>query len=132
MAHHRDAAQLDPFVPFTCSGCNVRFSTPKQLDAKPPSEADRKALQLKHEGQRYGSPPLFPIEPALMIVCILHVMLRLIDNLFAHTVKAFVTTAEREAKINAVLERMGIYVKKIKKTKAQIKQSALKETKFHG
>ena len=133
MAHHRTPSQLTPFAAFTCLGCQVHFTSKKQLEgAEPTTEGQRQTLQKKHEGQRFGSPPLLPISPRDWIMCILHVMLRLVDGLFAHTVKAFIKTREREEKINAVLKGMGIHVKKLKKTKEQIKIQALKEVKLHG
>ena len=100
--------------------------------AKPENETQRKRYQLSHEGQRVLAPPLFNIEPKKCVPCVLHVMLRMVDNLFSHSVRVHIHTDEREQAINDVLTSMGIYVKKVKKTKQEIEKKAMKETKFHG
>ena len=135
MAHHRDMSQLDPFETFTCRGCNTTFTSREQLNnSVPKSETERKRMQDTHQGQRYHAPPLFQqiTEPIRWITCILHVVLRLVDGLFAWTVKRCVKTTQQEDKMNSVLTKMGIHVKKLKKTKEEIHKKAMKETKFHG
>jgi hypothetical protein len=112
----------------------VTFTSQKQLDdSTPKTETERKRMQNLHHGQRYNAPPLFQaIDPIRYITCILHVVLRLVDNLFAWTIKRCVKTNEQEDQMNLVLKKMGIHVKKLKKTKEEIQKKAMKETKFHG
>ena len=120
-------------MPFTCRGCKEKFTTQTDIvAAKPKNDNQRLAWQSNHEGQRPHAPPLLPIDPYYMVPCVLHVMLRMVDNLFSHTVRVHINTQERENAMNDVLRSMGIYVKKVKKTKEQIKTKAMEETKFHG
>ena len=120
-------------LPFTCKGCKVTFKTKADVtNAKPKNENQRRLWQLNHEGQRPHAAPLLPITPYHMVPCVLHVMLRMVDGLFMHTVRLHIKTEEREARMNDVLTSMGIHVKKVKKTKADIERKAMKETKFHG
>lgn len=121
-----------------CPGCSCTFDSHNDAKAADPTnETQRKAYQTQHQGQRPHGSPLLPILTKNYIPCILHVMLRLVDHLFSHTVRFQIQGDEgREKRVRDALIGLGIHInpeKKIQKESKDIaKKKAMKKVSFQG
>jgi hypothetical protein len=86
-------------TPFTCDICNKEFK--EELDVQqevgPANDNQRRTFQRRHLGQHWHRPPLFPIKLTSTKSCILHLLLRIVDQLFHLTIRTHVkdtTTAD--------------------------------------
>lgn len=96
-----------------CPVCRVKI---KEVDLDSVSESVQKKHMREHFGVKLGRAPLTDIEPKNHIICLLHVLLRLISNLWQATVVPFLTDSNTDALL-AFLQRIGVEIPKRKLAK---------------
>jgi hypothetical protein len=80
-----------------CPHCNQPFPDQPTVDAlQPPANKNQETqYTLAHHGIRFGTPPLFKFPLSRVILCILHMLLRLIAITFQQTIEANLDTPEK-------------------------------------
>ena len=114
-------------LPFTCTACGETF-TAENPPAPPSNHID---YQLQHYGIKYGVYPIFPIEVHDWVPCVLHYVLRMIDQLFKYTVKKKLHTVAAAHKVNRVLGEIGIGVEVYALTEVK-KRGKDQKASLHG
>mmetsp|Transcript_74679 Transcript_74679/g.175276 ORF Transcript_74679/g.175276 Transcript_74679/m.175276 type:complete len:100 (-) Transcript_74679:1074-1373(-) len=52
----------------TCPGCNKTFETEEQMETEVLSKSAHAQFSLRHEGQRWHQPPLFPFVACVQLL----------------------------------------------------------------
>ena len=65
-----------------------------------------------HKGSYFHHNPLFNIEPADWIPCILHLLLRVVELMFKHTIMCKVTEEKMAARVHTYLQEHQVHIKK--------------------
>jgi len=68
---------------------------------------------FKQEGSVYQNEPLFHVEPRDYVPCILHLLLRIVELMFKHSIMVHVTDEDMAEQVRAYLQGHQVYVKKL-------------------
>jgi hypothetical protein len=99
----------------SCPYCGEEFPDPAAVESScgPKTDAERTAYQQKHAGMRFGCPPLFNFKLALLYLCILPTLLRLIAVVFKRTIVVNLDTEEKVAGVNRFIKEAKLGCKKV-------------------
>ena len=89
---------------------------------------------MTHNGNRfYWKPgPISRTEPSKFVMCILHLRLSFANTLWSYCIKASVRENEVACKLNNMLQKDGINVRKVKAIKGTSDLESIQQTRFTG
>jgi hypothetical protein len=99
-----------------CPHCGKPFPDQETVDKLegPQNKNQKKNYKAAHFGQRFGKPPLLPINLTLVFLCILHTMLRLVATTFQRTIESNLNTQEKVDVVNEFIKKLNLGCKKVK------------------
>ncbi|GAQ87283.1 hypothetical protein KFL_003430020 [Klebsormidium nitens] len=102
-----------------CPHCDERFPDQAAVDASKPPETktEIRNFQLRHAGMRFGTPPLFKFPITAYVICILHLLLRLMAITFLRTVAVNINTVAKADAVNALIKALHLGCKKLEPRK---------------
>ncbi|GAQ88843.1 hypothetical protein KFL_004630110 [Klebsormidium nitens] len=83
----------------------------------PETKQQVKNFQQSHAGMRFGTPPLFKFPITAYVICILHLLLRLMAITFLRTVAENLNTPEKTEAVNALIKALHLGCKKLEQRK---------------
>jgi hypothetical protein len=98
-----------------CPHCGQPFpdeATVNSLEG-PQNKNQQKDYEATHFGQRFGKPPLLPIDLSLVFLCTLHTLLRLAATTFQRTIESNLNTQEKVDVVNEFIKKLNLGCKKV-------------------
>jgi hypothetical protein len=98
-----------------CPHCSQTFPDQAFVDSLPgpQNKNQHKEYETTHFGQRFGKPPILPIDLTRVFLCILHVFLRLAATTFQRTIESNLNTQEKVDVINEFIKKLTLGCKKV-------------------
>lgn len=122
----------EPVYPFCCPHCGIEFKSQAAWAAEKLTDSSAKSFHLRHAGSQWHRPPISNTEPNMFILCVLHMRLSFSNSLWAYCIKPAVRTSETAARINALLQKDGINVRRVKAIKGLSDLESIQQTRFTG
>lgn len=119
-------------LPFKCTSCNMTFNTEEERVASAPrTNTERLRYMTTHKGSLFNQTPHYPIEPEDWYTCMLHFVLRNVDQAFTWTVRCNIHDDDTQARVNRALKDMQIPVEVKRKDKSKV-HDKMKAGRFNG
>eukprot|EP00242_Pyramimonas_sp_CCMP2087_P006057 CAMPEP_0198196808 /NCGR_PEP_ID=MMETSP1445-20131203/247_1 /TAXON_ID=36898 /ORGANISM="Pyramimonas sp., Strain CCMP2087" /LENGTH=244 /DNA_ID=CAMNT_0043865801 /DNA_START=34 /DNA_END=768 /DNA_ORIENTATION=- len=115
ISEHSHRSHTDMKFPYTCACCNKVYATPAALNTSHTDANDNQLRIFKqtHKSMKPHVAPLFSwIAPKDRIIDLLHLLLRVVEALWAKTLLVHVTSKEHMLMVNIALHELsGCFIK---------------------